>query len=134
MGGSGGGRGAEVKGEKKAREDRVNEMASKDELNGGRKETRSDLSLLTDSSQTGSFQRPRCSKAQIPQLSSLKGFKCGAYERGAALGGNRVCVGVQMCAQKGHSSFSHTPRPLNGEVRDLHTDGGSEVVGITRLR
>ncbi|KAG8010503.1 hypothetical protein GBF38_009600 [Nibea albiflora] len=43
--------------EKKAREDRVNEMASKDELNGGRKETRSGLALLIDSSQTGSFQR-----------------------------------------------------------------------------
>lgn len=43
-------------GKKKAREDRVNEMASKDELNGGRKETRSGLALLIDSSQTLSFQ------------------------------------------------------------------------------
>lgn len=44
------------RGKKKAREDRVNEMASKDELNGGRKETRSGLVLLIDSSQTHSFQ------------------------------------------------------------------------------
>ncbi len=46
-------------GKKKAREDRVNEMASKDELNGGRKETRSGLALLIDSSQTRSFQLRR---------------------------------------------------------------------------
>lgn len=43
-------------GMKKAREARVNEMASKDELNGGKKETRSGLTLLMDSSQTPSFQ------------------------------------------------------------------------------
>lgn len=41
---------------KKRGEDRVNEMASKDELNCGRKETRSGLALLIDSSQTQSFQ------------------------------------------------------------------------------
>lgn len=44
-----------------------------------------------------------------------------------------VCVWAQMCMQEGHPSFSHTSQPLNGEVRDLHTDGGSEVAGITRL-
>lgn len=49
--------GTEVR--KKWREDRVNEMASKDELNGGRKETRSGLALLIDSSQTLSFERRR---------------------------------------------------------------------------
>lgn len=43
-------------GKKKVREDRVNEMASKDKLNGGRKETGSGTALLTDSSQTHSFQ------------------------------------------------------------------------------
>jgi len=37
------------------------------------------------------------------------------------------------CSGEGHPSFSHTSQPLNGEVRDLHTDGGSEVAGITRL-
>lgn len=51
------GDGGKKKKKKKAREDRVNEMASKDELNGGRKETRSGLALLIDSSQTRSFQR-----------------------------------------------------------------------------
>lgn len=44
---------------KKQGEDRVNEMASKDELNGGRKETRSGWALLIDSSQTHSFERRR---------------------------------------------------------------------------
>lgn len=43
---------------KKAREDRVNEMASKDELNGRRKETRSELALLIDSSQNTSLHHP----------------------------------------------------------------------------
>lgn len=47
-------RGNEVR--KKRGEDRVNEMASKDELNGGRKETRSGLALLIDSSQTHCFE------------------------------------------------------------------------------
>lgn len=42
---------------RKQGEDRVNEMASKDELNGGRKETRSGWALLIDSSQTHSFER-----------------------------------------------------------------------------
>lgn len=50
--------GMEVR-KKKPREDRVNEMASKDELNGGKKETRSGLALLIDSSQTHSFERRR---------------------------------------------------------------------------
>lgn len=44
---------------RKQGEDRVNEMASKDELNGGRKETRSGWALLIDSSQTPSFERRR---------------------------------------------------------------------------
>lgn len=56
-------------GKKKAREDRVNEMASKDELNGGRKETRSGLALLIDSSQTPSFQ-PRRGVSKPEFLSS----------------------------------------------------------------
>lgn len=44
---------------RKRGEDRVNEMASKDELNGGRKETRSGRALLIDSSQTHSFELRR---------------------------------------------------------------------------
>lgn len=62
VGQDGEGRGAFCEGtevRKKRREDRVNEMASKDELNGGRKETRSGLALLIDSSQTHSFERSR---------------------------------------------------------------------------
>lgn len=48
--------GRSVLGTKKAREARVNEMAPKDELNGGKKETQPGLTLLIDSSQTPSFQ------------------------------------------------------------------------------
>lgn len=44
---------------RKRGEDRVNEMASKDELNGGRKETRSGWALLIDFSQTHSFEHRR---------------------------------------------------------------------------
>lgn len=54
----------------KAKEDRVNEMASKHELNGGRKETRSNLSYL-GSLQTLSVPM-RCFKAWIPGQSFLK--------------------------------------------------------------
>ena len=61
--------GTEVR--KKAREDRVNEMASKDELNGGRKETRSGLALLIDSSQTRSFQRRRGCFQSLNSLAQL---------------------------------------------------------------
>lgn len=59
---------------KKAREDRVNEMASKHELNGGRKETRSNLSYL------GCLQTPFSAHEVFQSLDSrpalLKGARC----------------------------------------------------------
>lgn len=120
-------------------EDRVNEMASKDELNGGRKETRSGRALLTDSSQTPSFERRGgVSKARIPELSSLKGRESGVCERavggGLRQGADGVCACAPMCVcgRVTHPLVTH-PRAFNREVRDLHTVGGSEVAGITRL-
>lgn len=57
-----------------AREDRVNEMASKHELNGGRKETRSNLSYL------GCLQTPFSAREVFQSLDSwpalLKGARC----------------------------------------------------------
>lgn len=38
-----------------------------------------------------------------------------------------------MCVWEGHPSLSNTSQAFNREVRDLHTVGGSEVAGITRL-
>lgn len=59
---------------KKKREDRVNEMASKHELNGGRKETRSNLSYL------GCLQTPFSAHEVFQSLDSwpelLKGARC----------------------------------------------------------
>lgn len=56
VGHDGEGRGETEVSKKKAREDRVNEMPSKDKLNRGRKETGPGPALLIDSSQTHSFQ------------------------------------------------------------------------------
>lgn len=76
------------RGKKKAREDRVNEMASKDELNCGRKETRSGLALLIDSSQTHSFQPQSLNSSA--QLFKRPGV-WGVWVRGC-IGGNRLRV------------------------------------------
>lgn len=96
------------------REDRVNEMASKDELNGGRKETRSGLALLIDSSQTRSFQRRRgVSKPEFLGSAPQKRLEC-----------------VGCASRAGGASSGHTSRrpsvvgARRGEVRDFHTDGG----------
>lgn len=43
------------------------------------------------------------------------------------------CVHGCKYVWEGHPSLSNTSQALNREVRDLHTVGGSEVAGITRL-
>lgn len=136
VGQDGRGRGALCEGKRVRRkqgEDRVNEMASKDELNGGRKETRSDRALLIDSSQTHSFERRRgVPKPKFLSSALQKAWSVGCVSKGLRQG-VMGCVHECKCVWEGHPSFSHTSQPFNREVRDLHTVGGSEVAGITRL-